>query len=187
MNLFVLRLVMNLVMCMEAAMRNIQHVFIALCDLGVLFLFLFFFLLLFSFYRESPEKLWILFSDTVLSTRVVNISPAQKNTKQTICFVVSQQIKKVLLFYFHVFCWFFYCSTFICPSDDLFHISLFSGKTRLFDSEQTIYLFYFKVKIIQKKLQKLIQKYMNSYKVILRTHFIYFLCSLSPQKTLESG
>lgn len=106
MNLFVLRLVMNLVMCMEAAMRNIQHVFIALCDLGVLFLFLFFFLLLFSFYRESPEKLWILFSDTVLSTRVVNISPAQKNTKQTICFVVSQQIKKVLLFYFHVFCWF---------------------------------------------------------------------------------
>lgn len=41
MNLFVLRLVMNLVMCKEAAMRNIQHVFIALCDLGVLFLFFF--------------------------------------------------------------------------------------------------------------------------------------------------
>ena len=56
--------------------------------------FFFFFFFLFSFYRESPEKLWILFSDTVLSTRVVNISPAQKNTKQTICFVVSQQIKK---------------------------------------------------------------------------------------------
>lgn len=32
----------------------------------------------------------------------------------------------------------FYCSTFICPSDDLFHISLFTGKTRLFEREQTI-------------------------------------------------
>lgn len=145
-----------------------------------------FFLLLFSFYRESPEKLWILFSDTVLSTRVVNISPAQKNTKQTICFVVSQQIKKVLLFYFHVFCWFLLFYFYLSQRWFVSHFP-FSGKTRLFDSEQTIYLFYFKVKIIQKKLQKLIQKYMNSYKVILQTHFIYFLCSLSPQKTLESG
>ena len=32
----------------------------------------------FSLHRESPGKLWTLFSDTVLSTRVVNISPAQK-------------------------------------------------------------------------------------------------------------
>lgn len=55
MNLFVLRLVMNLVMCMEAAMRNIQHVFIALCDLGVLFLFLFFFIIIFFLSRESRK------------------------------------------------------------------------------------------------------------------------------------
>lgn len=67
-------------------MRNIQHVFIALCDLGVLFLFFF-------LSRES-RKAVNLFSDTVLLTRVVNISPAQKKKNQTICFVVSQQIKK---------------------------------------------------------------------------------------------
>lgn len=72
----------NLVTCMEVAMRNILHVFIALLWFGCAFPVLLF--------NENPEKLWILFSDTVLSTRVVNISPAQR----TICFVVSQQIKK---------------------------------------------------------------------------------------------
>lgn len=39
-------------------MRHIQHVFIALCDLGVLFLFCFFFVFVFLlFICESPEKL----------------------------------------------------------------------------------------------------------------------------------
>ena len=53
MNLFVLRLVMILVMCMEAAMKNIQHVFIALCVLGVLFLFFFF---VFFFIARVPKS-----------------------------------------------------------------------------------------------------------------------------------
>lgn len=70
----------------------LQRIFIALCDLGVAFFPHSFF----PFFTSS-EKLWILFSDTVLSTRVVNISPAQKKN-QTICFVVSQ-IKHFLLFW----------------------------------------------------------------------------------------
>lgn len=50
MNLFVLRLVMMLViMCTETTMRNKQHVFIALCDLGVLFLLFFLSVLFFLF------------------------------------------------------------------------------------------------------------------------------------------
>lgn len=185
MNLFVLRLVMNLVMCMEAAMRNIQHVFIALCDLGVLFLFLFFFIIIFFLSRESRKAVnFILRHCTVDQSCKYFTSTKKYQTNNMFCSFTTNKksssllfscVLLVLLFYFYLFQrWF------------VSHFP-FSGKTRLFDSEQTIYLFYFKVKIIQKKLQKLIQKYMNSYKVILRTHFIYFLCSLSPQKTLESG
>lgn len=58
----------------------------------VIWVLLFLLILFFPFFTSS-EKLWILFSDTVLSTRVVNISPAQKKN-QTICFVVSQIKKK---------------------------------------------------------------------------------------------
>lgn len=186
MNLFVLRLVMNLVMCMEAAMRNIQHVFIALCDLGVLFLFfLFFFIIIFFLSRESRKAVnFILRHCTVDQSCKYFTSTKKYQTNNMFCSFTTNKksssllfscVLLVLLFYFYLFQrWF------------VSHFP-FSGKTRLFDSEQTIYLFYFKVKIIQKKLQKLIQKYMNSYKVILQTHFIYFLCSLSPQKTLESG
>lgn len=167
-------------------MRNIQHVFIALCDLGVLFLFLFFFIIIFFLSRESRKAVnFILRHCTVDQSCKYFTSTKKYQTNNMFCSFTTNKKK----FFSSIFMCFvgFYCSTFICPSDDLFHISLFIGKTRLFDSEQTIYLFYFKVKIIQKKLQKLIQKYMNSYKVILQTHFIYFLCSLSPQKTLESG
>lgn len=65
----------------------------------------------FFLFFTSSEKLWILFSDTVLSTRVVNISPAQKKN-QTICFVVSQ-IKNFLLFWLwfvEILC----CSNWVC-------------------------------------------------------------------------
>lgn len=89
MNLFVIRLVMNLVTCTEAAMRNIQHVFIALLWFGCAFL-------VFSFYRENPEKLWILFSDTVLSSRVVNISPAQKTNNMFCSFTTNKKSSSLL-------------------------------------------------------------------------------------------
>lgn len=98
MNLFVLRLVMNLVMCMEAAMRNIQHVFIALCDLGVLFLFFF-------LSRESRKAVNFILRHCTIDQSCKYFTSTKKNN-QTICFVVSQQIKKVLLFYVDVFCGF---------------------------------------------------------------------------------
>lgn len=76
----------------------------------------------FLFIARVPKKLWILFSDTVLSTRVVNISPAQKrkpNKQTNDMFCSFTTNKKVLLFYFHVFCfyfrncilYFFFCSS----------------------------------------------------------------------------
>lgn len=55
----------------------LQRIFIALCDLGVAF-FPDSFFFLFSQVLKSCE----FYSDTVLSTRVVNISPAHKRTKQ---------------------------------------------------------------------------------------------------------
>lgn len=94
----VLRLVMmNLVMCMEMATRNITACIYCTLWFGCCFS-------CFSFYRESPEKLWILFSDTVLSTSCKYFTSTQKN--QTICFVVSQQIKKTFFSSILIlFCW----------------------------------------------------------------------------------
>lgn len=137
MNLFVLRLVMNLVMCMEAAMRNIQHVFIALCDLGVLFLFLFFFIIIFFLSRESRKAVnFILRHCTVDQSCKYFTSTKKYQTNNMFCSFTTNKKK----FFSSIFMCFvgFYCSTFICPSDDLFHISLFTGKTRLFEREQTI-------------------------------------------------
>ena len=130
MNLFVLRLVMNLVMCMEAAMRNIQHVFIALCDLGVLFLFFFFlfFFLIFFLSRESRKAVnFILRHCTVDQSCKYFTSTKKYQTNNMFCSFTTNK-KKVLLFYFHVFCWFFNC----CCLDDLFHILDFLTVNKLF-------------------------------------------------------
>lgn len=58
--------------------KHTACIYCTFCDLGVLSSSSFLILL----FVESPEKLWILFSDTELSTRVVNISPAQKKQKR---------------------------------------------------------------------------------------------------------
>lgn len=87
MNLFLLQLVTNPVACMEAAIGNKQHVFIALCDLGVLFLF--FFLL-----RESRKAVNFILGHCTVDQSCKYFT----STKNKQCFVVSQQIKKVLLF-----------------------------------------------------------------------------------------
>lgn len=100
MNLFVLRLVMNLVMCMEAAMRNIQHVFIALCDLGVLFLFfLFFFIIIFFLSRESRKAVnFILRHCTVDQSCKYFTSTKKYQTNNMFCSFTTNKKSSSLLF-----------------------------------------------------------------------------------------
>lgn len=100
MNLFVLRLVMNLVMCMEAAMRNIQHVFIALCDLGVLFLFfLVFFIIIFFLSRESRKAVnFILRHCTVDQSCKYFTSTKKYQTNNMFCSFTTNKKSSSLLF-----------------------------------------------------------------------------------------
>lgn len=67
-------------------------------------LFLFFFLFFF-FFCESPEKLWILFSDTVLSTSCKYFTSTKKPNNMFCSFTTN---KKILLFYVAWLVFFFY-------------------------------------------------------------------------------
>lgn len=178
MNLFVLRLVMNLVMCMEAAMRNIQHVFIALCDLGVLFLFfLFFFIIIFFLSRESRKAVnFILRHCTVDQSCKYFTSTKKYQTNNMFCSFTTNKKK-------------FFSSIFMCFVGSFIVLLLFVSamicftfpffrENKIFFSEQTI---LFQSENNTEKNTKINLKNINSYKVILRTHFIYFLCSLISQ------
>ena len=90
--------------------------------------FFFFFFLIFFLSRESRKAVnFILRHCTVDQSCKYFTSTKKYQTNNMFCSFTTNK-KKGLLFFFHVFCWFFYCSTFICLRDDLFHISLFQGK-----------------------------------------------------------
>lgn len=86
----------HLVTCVEAAMRNMQHVFIALCDLGLLFLFFF-------VSKESRKAVNCILRHCTID-QICKYFTSTKNNNQTICFVVSQQIKKKLFSSIFMFC-----------------------------------------------------------------------------------
>lgn len=153
MNLFVLRLVMNLVMCMEAAMRNIQHVFIALCDLGVLFLFLFFFIIIFFLSRESRKAVnFILRHCTVDQSCKYFTSTKKYQTNNMFCSFTTNK-KKFFSSIFMCFVGSFIVLLLFVSAMICFTFPFLQGKQDFLKGNK---LFYFKVKIIRKKIQKLI-------------------------------